>query len=24
VNQTGGFGGEDWEEVKLLRINSGF
>jgi len=24
VNQTGGFGGEDWEQLKLLRINSGF
>jgi hypothetical protein len=24
VDQTGGFGGENWEETKLLRINSGF
>ncbi len=24
VDQTGGFGGEDWEQIKLLRINSGF
>jgi hypothetical protein len=24
VDQTGGFGGEDWEEVRLLRIKSGF
>ena len=24
VDQTGGFGGEDWEEIKLLRIKSGF
>jgi hypothetical protein len=24
VNQTGGFGGEDWEQLKLLRISSGF
>jgi len=24
INQTGGFGGDDWEQVKLLRINSGF
>ncbi|HII06724.1 MAG TPA: hypothetical protein HA349_05260 [Methanotrichaceae archaeon] len=24
VDQTGGFGGEDWEQLKLMRINSGF
>jgi hypothetical protein len=24
VDQTGGFGGEDWENLKLLRIKSGF
>jgi hypothetical protein len=24
VKQTGGFGGEDWEQLKLLRISSGF
>ncbi|WP_143763247.1 hypothetical protein [Methanothrix harundinacea] len=24
VDQTGGFGGEDWEGLKLLRIKSGF
>ena len=24
VDQTGGFGGEDWEQVVLTRINSGF
>ncbi len=24
INQTGGFGGEDWEQVKLTRTNSGF
>lgn len=24
VDQTGGFGGEDWEQVVLIRINSGF
>jgi hypothetical protein len=24
VDQTGGFGGENWEELVLLRINSGF
>lgn len=24
VDQTGGFGYEDWEGTKLLRINSGF
>lgn len=24
VGQTGGFGGEDWEGLRLLRINRGF
>jgi hypothetical protein len=24
VDQTGGFGGEDWEGLKIMRINSGF
>ena len=24
INQTGGFGGEDWEQIKIIRINSGF
>lgn len=24
VDQTGGFGGEDWEGLKIIRINSGF
>jgi len=24
VDQTGGFGGDDWEQMKLLRINNGF
>ena len=24
INQTGGWGGNDWRQIKLMRIRSGF